>query len=212
MKLLLFALAAILLILAAPVRYLVALTVTAILIATIVVSSAGAWHAADVKVTSTCVNGTWQITATITQSGQWPGAYVKTVTPASLPGSFKGVQQVDVVVGWPNSNETQKFVRQVDTQNAPACKVVCDPIVVEKIVPGPERIVYVDRVVEKRVEVPVEKIVERVVEKPVTVTKTVYVVRYKTRWKTRTVVRNVYRTKVIHDRCPPPPVCCVGKG
>jgi hypothetical protein len=199
------------------------LLLAAALVTLTFVATGKAWHAADVQVQATCVNGTFNVTAAITQSGQWPGAFVKTITPSSLPGSFRGVQQVDVVIGWTTTTETQKFVRQVDTLNAPTCGVVCEPTVVE-------RIVYVDRPVEKiverrvevpverRVEVPVEKIVyvdrvvEKVVEKPVTVTKTVYLVRYKTRWKTRTVVKHVYHTKIIHDRCPPPKVCCEGKG
>jgi hypothetical protein len=81
------------------------------------------------------------------------------------------------------------------------------PVTIERLVERPsERVVYVDRVVEKRVEVPVEKIVERVVRVPV------MKVVYRTKWKTRTVVQRIIRTKVIHDRCPPPDVCCEGKG
>jgi hypothetical protein len=197
-------------------RYLVCI-LAAVGIAVAGAQTADAWHAADVQVTATCINGTFNITANITQSGQWPGAFVKTITPSSLPGSFRGVHQVDVVIGWTTTTETQRFVRQVDTLNAPTCGVVCEPT--ERIVYVDRRVeVPVDRIVEKRVEVPVEKIVyvdrvvEKVVEKPVTVTKTVYLIRYKTRWRTRTVVKHVFHTKVIHDRCPPPKVCCEGKG
>ena len=183
--------------------------VLAALTAAVAVSQAGAWHAADVKTQAVCLNGSYNITATIVQSGQWPGAYIISVTPSSLPGTTTGISQVSVLIGWPNSQERQLFHRPVTTDGK--CAILCPPTVVEKIV-------YVDRpverVVEKRVEVPVEKIVyvDRVVEKPVVQVKTVYKVVTKIRWKTRTVVKHVFHTKVIHDRCPPPKVCCEGKG
>jgi hypothetical protein len=108
-------------------------------------------------------------------------------------------------------------------EHPPTCDHQCPPppppvtVTVTQTTPAPpaqtttverpvERVVYVDRVVEKRVEVPVEKIVTKRVEVPV------MKIVYRTKWKTRTVVQRIIRTKVIHDRCPPPDVCCEGKG
>lgn len=146
----------------------------AVVIACVVgVQSAGAWHAADVQVVAVCnvQTGVYDITATITQSGQWPGAYVKSVTPTSFPGSTTGSKAVVVKIGWPNSSETQTWTKYVTLDGK--CGVICEPVVIVKEVPGPERIVYVDRpvpgperVVERIVEVPgPERVVEKVVEK-----------------------------------------------
>jgi hypothetical protein len=142
------------------------------------VQSASAWHAADVAVVATCntTTGVYDVTATITQSGQWPGAFVKSVTPTSFPGSTSGSKAVVVKIGWPNSSETQTWTKYVTLDGH--CAVVCEPVTIIKEVPGPERIVYVDRPVEvikyvdrpveviKEVQVPgPERVVEKVVEK-----------------------------------------------
>jgi hypothetical protein len=190
-----------------------ALLATIIVTVCVSVQQADAWHAIDVQAGAKCnaQTGEYDITATILQSQDWPGATVKSLTPLTLPGSTAGTRTVTIVIGWAATSETQTFTRTVSLSGS--CVVVCVPQVVEKIV-------YVDRpteVVREVVrEVPVEKIVvqEKIVEKPVIVTKTV--VKWKTRvvtkWKTRTLVKHVYHTKIVHDRCPPPPVCCEGKG
>jgi hypothetical protein len=168
----------------------------------VAVQQADAWHAVDVQATAKCnvQTGVYDITAAIVQSSDWPGAFVKTVTPATLPGSVAGAQTIRVVIGWAATSETQTFTRTVTLSGQ--CVVVCVPQVVERVV-YVDRPVEVVREVEKRVEVPV--VVEKVVEK--IVPRTITIVKWRTRtvvkWKTRTVVK--WRTKVIHDRCVPPP-------
>jgi hypothetical protein len=161
----------------------------------------------------------YDVTASIVQSSDWPGAFVKSVTPTPLPG-VAGTRTVVIVIGWAATSETQSFSRTVTTDGK--CSVVCVPTIVEKTVyvdrpvevvrevPGPERIVYVDRpapppapiTVTKTVTLPAATIIHYVPKKPRVVTK----------WRTRTVVKRIIITKIVHDRCPPPPVCCEGKG
>jgi hypothetical protein len=199
----------------------VRLALLAAIVATtfVAVQQADAWHAVDVQATAKCnvQTGYYDVTASIVQSSDWPGAFVKSVTPTPLPGATVGARTVVIVIGWPTTSETQSFSRTVTTDGK--CTVVCVPQIVEKVVyvDRPTEVVREVRVevpVEKRVEVPVDRIVEKIVEKQVVVTKTV--VKWKTRtvvkWKTRTVVQRVIVTKIVHDRCPPPPVCCEGKG
>jgi hypothetical protein len=184
------------------VRRLAALATIAIA-AALMASSADAWHALDAQAAATCnpQTGLFDVSATILQSTDWPGAFVKSVSPPTLSGS--GTRTITIVIGWAATAETQTFTRTVSLSGS--CVVVCVPQVVEKIV-------YVDRPTEVVREVVREVPVERIVEKIVYVPKVVYKIKYKTRWKTRTVVKHVYHTKVVHDRCPPPPVCCEGKG
>lgn len=184
---------------------LVVVTVAALMMA----ATANAWHPNGVVVTAKCnvQTGVYDVTAEILQSSQWPGAFVKSITPSWFAGNTTGSKSVVVVLAW-SSGETWTAPTQYVTL-AGTCIKVCEPVTVE-------RIVYVDRPVEviREVvkEVPVEKVVEKVVEKPVIKT----IVKWKTRvvvkWKTRTVVKRIIITKIVHDRCPPPPVCCVGKG
>jgi hypothetical protein len=188
----------------------------------VAVQQADAWHAVDVQVSAKCnaQTGNYDVTATILQSQDWPGATVKSLTPLTLPGSTAGTRTITVVIGWAATSETQTFTRAVTLSGQ--CVVVCVPQVVEKIVyvdrpvevvrevPGPERIVYVDRpapppapiTVTKTVTLPAATIIHYVPKKP----------RVVTRWRTRTVVKRIIVTKIVHDRCPPPPVCCEGKG
>ena len=154
-------------------KYVKRLIPLAVVIACVVgVQSASAWHAADVAVVATCntTTGVYDVTATITQSGQWPGAFVKSITPTSFPGNTSGSKGVVVKIGWPNSTETQTWTKYVTLDGK--CGVVCEPVTIIKEVPGPERIVYVDRPVEVvrevvkevRVEVPgPERVVEKLV-------------------------------------------------
>jgi hypothetical protein len=195
------------------VRYLLAIIGASAIVAAVVAQNAGAWHAADATAVTRCdtTRGLYDVTATVTQSGQWPGAFVRSVNPSTIPGGTTGPVTITIVVAWTTTTETQTFKRTLTLDGK--CGVICEPVIKEVVREVPvDRVVYVDRVV-KDVQIQyVDRVVEKVVEKPVTVTKTVYVVRYKTRWKTRTVVKHVFHTKVIHDRCPPPKVCCEGKG
>ena len=66
---------------------LVRLALLAAIVATVAVAvqNADAWHAVDVNVDAKCnvQTGMYDITATIVQSQNWPGAFVKSVTPSS---------------------------------------------------------------------------------------------------------------------------------
>ena len=78
--------------------------------------------------------------------------------------------------------------------------MVCVPQVVEIVfVDRPTEVV---REVEKRVEVPVE------VVKTVTVVKCVP----SSSGAPAPSSSSLFQPKAVHDRCPPPPVCCEGKG
>lgn len=175
----------------------------AMITAMVFASTANAWHAV-VAASAKCnvQTGMYDVTASVVSS-EPSGAVIKSYSPKTFPGNTTGTQKVYVTADWPDNNEEPTYTVYVQLNGL--CVAICEPVVIE-------RIVYVDR----PVEVVREKIVvqEKIVEKPVIVTKTV--VKWKTRtvvkWKTRTVVQRIIITKVVHDRCPPPPVCCVGKG
>lgn len=166
-------------------------------ISAVAVSSAAAWNAIGVTVSADCVVDTYKVSVTIQQSQQYPGAFVKSVSPASFTGITSGTQPVTVVIGWPNSTDTQTFNKSVTLDGkciasppAPKCPagtvqdssstssvLVCIKTV-EKPVPGPT--VYVDRpvpgpTVTNNVPVPGPTVYvdkpgpERIVEKTVTV-------------------------------------------
>src|SRR6516165_1614268 len=87
-------------------RYLLlALTVAAIVAPMLGVGAARAWHANGVTVSVTCdrASGTYQVSATIEQSQESPGAFVKNIEPSSFPGDTSGEQTVTVTIGWDNS-------------------------------------------------------------------------------------------------------------
>ncbi len=90
---------------------LLVLVAALVALATLGVGVARAWHADGVTVTATCdkESESYLITATIQQSNDWPGAFVKSITPSSVDGYTKGDQTVTVVVGWTTSTETQTF-------------------------------------------------------------------------------------------------------
>ena len=79
------------------------------------VAVALSWHADGLSIEAVCEEEaeTYTISATIQQSAQWPGAFVKSITPSSFPGDTSGAQTVVVKIGWPNSNDTQTFTRSV---------------------------------------------------------------------------------------------------
>lgn len=72
-------------------------------------ASAFAWHANNVVASATCdaSNGVYNVSATITQNSSYPGAFVKSISPSTFSGSTSGSQHVTVVLGWPNSTDTQ---------------------------------------------------------------------------------------------------------
>jgi uncharacterized repeat protein (TIGR01451 family) len=94
---------------------LLVLAAAAVGLATLGVGTARAWHADGVTVTATCDkhSDSYLITATIQQSQDWPGAFVKSITPSSVDGYTKGDQTVVVVIGWTTSAETQTFTETV---------------------------------------------------------------------------------------------------
>src|SRR5262249_19484476 len=78
-------------------------------------SVARAWHAEGVTVTASCDShsGTFTISAEIQQSQEWPGAFVKSITPSSFPGNTLGSRNVVVVIGWDQTTDTQTFTKSV---------------------------------------------------------------------------------------------------
>jgi len=92
-------------------KLLVVLVVLAALVAT---PAALAWHADGVTVTAECGEDTYSITASIQQSDEFPGAFVVSVNPSSLAGTTLGTVSVTVVIGWPDSTDTQTFYKSVN--------------------------------------------------------------------------------------------------
>jgi LPXTG-motif cell wall-anchored protein len=90
------------------------LLVLAVLAALVATPAALAWHADGVTVTAECSEGTYSITASIQQSDEFPGAFVVSVNPSSLPGVTLGTVSVTVVIGWPDSTDTQTFTKSVN--------------------------------------------------------------------------------------------------
>lgn len=89
-------------------------------------ASGFAWHANDVKVTTTCdaPSSTYKVAATIVQSQQYPGATVKSITPSTFPGTASGPRLVLVIIRWSNG-EIQPFVKFITL--AGTCKPVVIP-------------------------------------------------------------------------------------
>lgn len=183
----------------------------AMLAAMVLASTANAWSAV-VAASAKCnvQTGVYDVTASVVSS-EPSGAVVKSYSPKTFPGNTTGSQKVYVTADWPNNSEEPTYTVYVQLNGT--CVAICEPVVTERIV-YVDRPVEVVREVEKRVEVPVEKIViqEKIVEKPVVKTVVKWKVRTVVKWKTRTVVKRIIITKIVHDRCPPPPVCCEGKG
>lgn len=187
-----------------------------------------AWHANGVTVTAACQDYKYVVSASVQQSSKYPGAFVKSITPSTVPGNTSGSKGVVVVLGWPNSNETQtwnvsvsldgKCVPPPAPKNCPegyseaegstadvklCVKTVTNTVTVD-------RVQYVDR--------PVERIVEKIVyvDKPVEVEKIVYkdkiviktVIKKVVKIKNKIVVK--YKTKVVTKVVKICPVCKLG--
>jgi hypothetical protein len=79
-------------------------------------ASAFAWHVNGVNISAECDTSTYTyvVNASIDQSNDWPGAYIKSVSPASFPGTASGTQTVTVVIGWPKSYEKQTVSKEIN--------------------------------------------------------------------------------------------------
>lgn len=185
---------------------------------------AKAWHATEVTVSAKCNVGTgvYDVKAEITQSGQWPGAFVKSITPISFTGTTTGSQKVVVVIGWPSTSETQTWTKYVTLDGS--CKKVCEPEIryVDKIVyvdrpapPAPPPVVTTTTVTNTvTTPAPPPKKVAAPCVAPKNLPKGASVKKGKGCNYYITLKQKVVKSKpkVIHDRCkPPPPPDCVGK-
>lgn len=108
---------------------LIAVLAVALAVAGVAAGTAKAWHATSVDWTVACNTQSYTYvvsTPVITQSSQWPGATVKSVTPASFPGTTTGSVKVTVVIKWSNG-ETQTWEKYhvLDGKCVPPPEVFC---------------------------------------------------------------------------------------
>lgn len=185
------------------------------------VPSALAWHADGVTVSASCdtSKGVYNVSASITQSQAYPNASIKTITPASFPGTTSGTQNVNVVIKWSNSNDTQSWDKTVlldgKCKTPPPPDPQCPAGYTSAGLSNGVLLCTKETITERTVEVPgptVTKTVEVAgptqtvyVDKVVTVEKavpgpTVTVIKWKTKVVNHKIVKVkiVYRTKYIH--------------
>lgn len=119
---------------------------------------------------------------------------------SSVPDGLVKNENGDCVPPTPDPGQCPEGYEQTGSDPILCLKTVTEIVTVEKEVPGPERVVYVnvpgpERVVveERRIEVPVEKIVEV----PVTVTKTVTKIKKVPVVKVKKVVKWKTKTKIV---------------
>lgn len=181
--------------------------VVIVVAAAIAVPVALAWHAVDAVVAVACNAGVYNVSASVVQSAQYPGGVVKSVTPSVFPGNTTGTKQVVVLVGWPNSKDTQPFTKSVTLTGN--CVVptgpVCPPDTVRDASSTSTVLVCVrTQTVTNYVNVPVQVPGPTVTVPGPTVTKTV-IKKSKpiVKWKTKTKVKTVVVTHTVVKR----PIC-----